>query len=199
LDEKHRLRAKLRQDRREHFAALPEHVRALIFLRPPKLITDTLPDKAVIGLYHAMGEEAPTRAYAKWFMEQGWRIALPWFAAREEPMRFRIWQDPHADSGLVEGPYRALQPQADARQVLPDVLFVPLVGFTAQGDRLGQGGGHYDRWLAANPGARAIGLGWDCQLLPTLPHEPHDRRLDAIITPTRLYQAQLYQETSDAP
>ena len=153
----------------------------------------------MVGLYHAMGEEAPTRGYAKWFQENGWRIALPWFAGRDEPMRFRLWQNPFTDDALVEGPYRALQPQADAPPVVPDVVFVPLVGFTAQGDRLGQGGGHYDRWLAANPGVRAIGLGWDCQLVPTLPREPHDRILEAVITPTRLYQASHYQETSDAP
>src|SRR3546814_6880034 len=55
------------------------------------------------------------------------------------------------------------------------------------GRRLGQGGGHYDRWLAAHPGARAIGLAWDEQLCEDLPHETHDIRLDAIVTPTRLY------------
>ncbi len=41
-----------------------------------------------------------------------------------------------------------------------DVLFVPLVGFTAQGQRLGQGGGHYDRWLEAHPDAVPIGMAW---------------------------------------
>jgi 5-formyltetrahydrofolate cyclo-ligase len=70
---------------------------------------------------------------------------------------------------------------------MPDVLFVPLVGFTARGDRLGQGGGHYDRWLAANPHVPAIGLGWDCQLVEDLPREDHDRPLSAVVTPTRLF------------
>ena len=188
MDEKHRLRAKLRQVRREHVAALPPQTRALVFMRPPGVIATSIADKAVVGLYHAMGDEAPTRAYAKWFFDNGRRIALPWFAGRGAAMRFRLWNDPYADDGLEEGPYRALQPRVDAEEVLPDTLFVPLVGFTAQADRLGQGGGHYDRWLEAHPGVRAIGLGWDCQLLDTIPREPHDHALNAIITPTRHYQ-----------
>mgnify|MGYP006195389569 FL=1 len=53
--------------------------------------------------------------------------------------------------------------------------------------RLGQGAGHYDRWLANNPPHAAIGLAWDCQLEESLPIEPHDVPLHAVVTPTRLY------------
>jgi 5-formyltetrahydrofolate cyclo-ligase len=67
------------------------------------------------------------------------------------------------------------------------VAFVPLVGFTAAGERLGQGGGHYDRWLAANPSVLPLGLAWDCQLRGSLPHEAHDCPLRGVITPTRFY------------
>ena len=102
-------------------------------------------------------------------------------------MQFRLWADPYADL-LEPDPYGALQPPADAADVVPDAVFVPLVGFTAQGERLGQGGGHYDRWLAANPTTMAIGLAWDCQKVDTLPTEVHDRYLAAVVTPTRLYE-----------
>ena len=61
------------------------------------------------------------------------------------------------------------------------------MGFTAQGKRLGQGGGHYDRWLASRPATLRIGLAWDAQLVEELPVEPHDMALNAIVTPTRLY------------
>ncbi len=71
--------------------------------------------------------------------------------------------------------------------MVPDVVFVPLLGFTEHLERLGQGGGHYDRWLAAHPQTVAIGLAWDVQLLDALPVEPHDVRMDAIVTPTRLF------------
>ena len=69
----------------------------------------------------------------------------------------------------------------------PDVLLVPIVGFTDNGERLGQGGGHYDRWLEAHPETIAIGMAWDCQKRDRLPVEGHDRRLHAVVTPTRFY------------
>jgi 5-formyltetrahydrofolate cyclo-ligase len=67
------------------------------------------------------------------------------------------------------------------------VLFVPLLGFTTSGHRIGQGGGHYDRYLAAHTHVTAIGLAWDTQLVDDLPVEEHDVRLNYVVTPTRLY------------
>ena len=126
-------------------------------------------------------------------------LALPWFAQRGAAMRFRLWTDPYADL-LAPDPYGALQPAANAGEVIPEVVFVPLVGFTMQGERLGQGGGHYDRWLEANPSALAIGLAWDCQMVETLPFEAHDRHLAAVVTPTRLYEIPGFmKEPADAP
>lgn len=182
------LRKALREKRREHVAALDPRVKALLFLRPPAAITALIPEGATIGVYSALAEEAPATSYAKWFHEAGHPVALPWFAAHASPMEFRHWDAPWLYETLAPGPYRALQPESDtAAVVVPDVLFVPLVGFTAEGHRLGQGGGHYDRWLARNPDATPIGLAWDCQLAESLPMEEHDRPLAAVITPTRLY------------
>ena len=189
MNEKKALRASLRKARRVHVAALNERIKALIFLRPPAAVAGLVAPGAPVGLYHATPDEAPTRGYAKWFAEQGHPIALPWFAQDGAPMQFRLWLDPHEDDGLEVGPYGALQPAQDAPEVEPALAFVPLVGFTADGHRLGQGGGHYDRWLAAHPSTLALGLGWDCQLADDLPVEPHDQPLRAIVTPTRLYGA----------
>ena len=61
-----------------------------------------------------------------------------------------------------------------------------LVAFTARGDRLGQGGGFYDKWLGAHPDTIRIGMAWDMQEVPELPVEPHDMALTAIVTPTRV-------------
>lgn len=188
MDDKHRLRAEMRASRREHVAAQPDSTRALLFLRPPGPVAALAPEGTVVGLYHALANEAPTRSYARWFAENGRTIALPWFADRAAPMRFRIWRDPFGDEGLEPGPLGHFQPTPDADEAFPEVAFVPLLAFTTAGDRLGQGGGHYDRWLEANPATVAIGLAWDAQLVNSLPVEPHDRRLHAVVTPTRLYQ-----------
>ncbi len=188
MEDKDWLRARLRRARRDHVAALPAATRALLFLRPPAPIAAMVPEGTLVGLYHATPDEAPTRGYARWLYENGRRIALPWFAGRGAAMRFRAWRDPFGDQGLEPGPFGVLQPGADADEVTPGAVFVPLTGFTAGGDRLGQGGGHYDRWLAAHPDATAIGLAWDCQIAEALPADPHDRRLHAVVTPTRFYE-----------
>jgi len=181
------LRRQLRAARKAHVAALPARMQALLFLRPPGAILPLVPEGAVVGLYHATATEAPTAAYARWFAEQGRQVALPWFADKAAPMAFRLWASPWDEATLVADPHGARQPEATAAAVTPDVVFVPLVGFTAEGQRLGQGGGHYDRWLAAHPAVPAIGLAWDCQLVEAIPAEAHDHPLRAIITPTRLF------------
>lgn len=184
---KPRLRAQLRAARKAHVAGLGEEVRALVFHRPPTAVLGLIAPGVAIGLYDAVGGEAPALGYAKFFHERGHKLVLPWFADRAAPMQFRRWRDPYDAATLAAGPWGARQPASESEPLTPAVLFVPLVGFTADGHRLGQGGGHYDRWLAAHPTTTAIGLGWDCQLCAALPNEPHDRALDAVITPTRVY------------
>ena len=184
--EKQLLRARMRSDRKAHVDSLPPATRALIFSRPPTPLAELAPEGAIVGLYHATTNEAPTGGYARWFIENGRRIALPWFANRLAPMQFREWTDPFGGDDLRDGPY-GKQPDDSAALIIPHVAFVPLLAFSEAGGRLGQGAGHYDRWLAANPQAKAIGLGWDMQLLAQLPLEPHDHRLDAVVTPTRIY------------
>lgn len=160
-------------------------VRALVFHRPPRPALEMVPEGASVGLYHAVEGEAPAGGYARFFAEHGYPIALPWFAYRDAPMSFRVHSDPFDGDDLVDGPF-GLQPNEDAADIVPQVLIVPLLAFTPDGRRLGQGGGHYDRWLAAHPGTVTIGLAWDIQEVADLPHEPHDVALSAVVTPTRI-------------
>jgi 5-formyltetrahydrofolate cyclo-ligase len=179
------LRKRLRAERRAFAEALPPQVRALVFHRPPAPLLELIPAGRRIGLYLAGPGEAPAGGYARFFAERGHAIALPWFADRAAPMAFRTHRDPFGETDLGPGPYGP-QPEPTAEEIVPEVLFVPLVAFTQDGHRLGQGGGHYDRWLAANPDALRIGIGWDMQEVAELAHEPHDVRLHAVVTPTRL-------------
>lgn len=181
------LRRTLRAARRAHVAAQSDAIRGLLFHRPPAPLLARIAPDAVIGLYHAAPDEAPTAGYARFFHEAGHNLALPHFASRNAPMTFRRYADPYADSDLAVGPFGLLQPEDAAEPHTPEVLFIPLIGFTAALDRLGQGGGHYDRWLAEHPATLKIGMAWDAQYCAELPVEPHDIRLDAVITPTRMY------------
>ena len=72
-----------------------------------------------------------------------------------------------------------------------DIVFTPLVGFDLQGNRIGMGGGYYDRmlspWFKEKKGPYPIGLAHDCQQIRTLPIEEWDVPLPEIITPSQHY------------
>ncbi len=94
-------------------------------------------------------------------------------------MQFLRWS---TDAPLEDGPFGLKQPQATSERCSPTVLLVPLVAFDSALFRLGQGAGHYDRALSLLPEGRAIGIGWSVQQAPTLPLDPWDIPLDAILT-----------------
>jgi len=71
----------------------------------------------------------------------------------------------------------------------PDVVIVPGTAFTARGERLGQGGGWYDRFLFwVRPDCTTIGVGFAPQIVDELPTEPHDVVLDHVVTEAGLAQ-----------
>jgi 5,10-methenyltetrahydrofolate synthetase len=105
--------------------------------------------------------------------------ALP-FARRSPPgLEYRLW-----DGAAPRTVDECRIPTSDGAVVTPDVVLVPCVGYTASGYRLGYGGGYFDRWLAAHPGACAVGVAWadarvdEAELAPA----PHDVRLAVVVT-----------------
>lgn len=76
----------------------------------------------------------------------------------------------------------AKEPVGGTAASAPDLVLVPGLAFDLAGVRLGRGKGFYDRWLGANPAAKSLGVCFKCQLLENLPAEPHDVRVDAILT-----------------
>jgi 5-formyltetrahydrofolate cyclo-ligase len=183
---KKQLRTELRRRRREHAAALPTEVSALVFSRPPGPVLELVPDGAIIGIYQSDPGEAPTAGYTLFFHERGHVIARPRVTTLDQPMEFHIHANPLDDNELETGVMGLRQPAASTPVVVPQVLLMPLVGFTAKGDRLGQGGGYYDQYLAAHPSIVAIGMAWDVQEVDELPTELHDIRINVIVTPTRV-------------
>jgi len=98
------------------------------------------------------------------------------------------------DSDLVLNHFKIHEPALDVRHVLPlnklDVLITPLVAFDTTGQRLGMGGGFYDRtlqnWRAH--GLFPVGYAHDCQQVDALPVKEWDIPLPAVITPTTTWQ-----------
>jgi 5-formyltetrahydrofolate cyclo-ligase len=134
----------------------------------------------VYGLYHPVGSEldpTPVRV-------AGARRALPVVLARAAPLVFRLHEpgEPLALDALG-----IPAPAQSAPEALPDVLFTPVLAFDRRGGRLGQGGGHFDRTienLRARKAVLVIGLAYAGQEVDEIPMEPHDQRLDAILTET---------------
>lgn len=95
---------------------------------------------------------------------------------------------------LSPGYRRVLEPRRGGGRVIPlaevEVALVPGLAFDLEGNRLGQGGGHYDRVLARlSPSTLTIGLAFDFQVLGRLPVEVHDVPVDLIVTETRVIGA----------
>jgi len=85
--------------------------------------------------------------------------------------------------GILEtGAFGVREPVGGGPAPGPDLVLVPGMAFDAAGFRLGRGGGFYDRWLAAHPGVRTLGLCFHCQLLGKIPVESHDVKMDAVLT-----------------
>jgi 5-formyltetrahydrofolate cyclo-ligase len=82
----------------------------------------------------------------------------------------------------VDGPHLRVEP-GDVDPASLDVVVVPGLAFTPDGRRLGQGGGHYDRFLRQlPPGCLTIGAAFAEQVVEDLPHEDHDVRVGAVVT-----------------
>lgn len=113
-------------------------------------------------------------------------VCVPVIIGKAQPLRFREWS-PGAE--MIAGEFGALIP-AEGAWMEPEVLIVPLVGFDAQGNRLGYGGGFYDRTLEGLRAKRptlAVGFAFSAQRLSDLPLEPTDQPLDVIITEDGLF------------
>ncbi|MEO1044902.1 MAG: 5-formyltetrahydrofolate cyclo-ligase [Pseudomonadota bacterium] len=177
--DKSALRSLLRQRRNAFVAQMAPLEKRLCFSVIPRPLR-TLFDKAtIIGSYHPTSSEVTTENYHKLFCDIDKIISLPWFSDRQTSMTFRQWSTSNA---LEQGPFDVMQPSRHAPELSPDLLIVPMLGFDDQGQRLGQGGGHYDRYFAANPEAMRIGLAWSVQQHDSIPVEKHDMPLDLVIT-----------------
>ncbi len=97
------------------------------------------------------------------------------------------------DTPLVRNRLKILEPQLDVTQVIPlpqlDIILTPLVAFDSAGQRLGMGGGFYDRTLERREagGPYPIGLAHDCQHVDALPAEHWDVPLPEVITPGKVW------------
>lgn len=167
------LRARLRAARDRFAGTSPPAI------APPAAFLARLAPGLTVACYMPVGGEADPAPLARAALAAGCGLALPHVADRATPLRFLAWDGAAA---LVAGPFGLRQPAADAAERHPDIILTPLAGFDAALNRLGQGAGHYDRAFAAFPEAWRIGVAWSVQQVETLPLDPWDLPLHAIVT-----------------
>jgi 5-formyltetrahydrofolate cyclo-ligase len=155
-----------------------------------RLPIDRLPTFASFAGYHALGAELDPSPLIRRLSAMGGVSALPVCEGPDLPLVFRL-REPGAP--LVPDALGVPSPPASAQLVHPDLVIAPLLAFDRRGGRLGQGGGHYDRTLDALRARKSIfvlGLAYSGQEIGEAPMQPHDQRLDAILTETGYIEVQ---------
>jgi 5-formyltetrahydrofolate cyclo-ligase len=176
-------RRALRQRRRE--APPAERMAAGDAIASALLAHPRFPSAGYVAGYWAMQGEVPLHLL-QLRLPEGLVWCLPCVQA-DGTLQFAPWRpgDP-----LVSNRYGIPEPELGALSLLPAremaLVVLPLLGFSAEGNRLGMGGGYYDRTFAFRKDAPAppwlVGAGYSFQQLETLPAQPWDVRLDAIAT-----------------
>ncbi|NQT51275.1 5-formyltetrahydrofolate cyclo-ligase [bacterium] len=151
---------------RRHLAALPEFQQAQRVL-----------------LFVSIADEADTLPILRDALAAGKTVAVPKVNPKQKTMDARVIRD--LDTGLAPGSYGIPEPQG--REGVPagdiDFILVPARGFDRRGNRLGRGGGYYDRYMG-HPDFRAVrcGVGYAAQMLDHVPHDEHDRPVHMVVT-----------------
>lgn len=140
---------------------------------------------ATVSGFWPIKDEIDIRPLMTFLQGEGCRLALPVVHGRGQRLSFRAWSPGET---LEAGVFGTLQPSAGCETLQPDALLVPLLACDAEGWRLGYGGGFYDRTLEDLRKRRpvtAVGVGFDLQRVPDVPHGADDQRLDWLLTDRR--------------
>lgn len=156
--------------REEWNAAIGKHVKHLLERQPAQSI----------GIFWPMRSEPDLRQIFKEWSAAGMQLGLPVVIDPNCPLKFLAWRPGDA---LIKDAMGVWVPAASNREVAPELLLVPCVGYNGNRFRLGYGGGFYDRTLAAASRPRAIGVAYACSRAD-FAVEGHDIALDAVVTET---------------
>jgi 5-formyltetrahydrofolate cyclo-ligase len=162
------------EDRRRKSLAVGERLFALEkFRRAP-----------VVCFYAAMPHEIDTAAMIDRALAAGMRVCMP--RCDMETIELTLYEI-QSRAHLQKGTWGILEPEPDPARVVRTeevrCILVPGVAFDAEGNRIGNGKGFYDRFLKKlAPGAVKIGLAYSLQMVPRVPVDAHDVKLDLVLT-----------------
>ena len=144
-----------------------------------------------IALYLACDGELDTEPLIEWCWNNSINVCLPVLHPFHEG--HLMFLDYTPTTPMILNRFQIPEPEMNTAHIVPkheiDIIFTPLVAFDADGNRLGMGGGFYDRTLAsATHRPHRLGLAHDFQLLThELKRNPWDQPLDSLITPAKTY------------
>jgi len=156
----------------------------------------SLADADTIALYLSIDGELDSAPLIHWLWQQGKRIYIPVLHPFSDGQLLFLHY--HADSPMRVNRYGILEPKLDVREICPvaelDLLCTPLVAFDHAGNRLGMGGGFYDRTLASflqlPSSPQILGIAHDCQQVERVPTEHWDQPLPQLLTPSHYWNWQ---------
>lgn len=131
-----------------------------------------------VAVYWPIRGEPDLRPWMREIHEGGASVLLPVVETRDRPLIFRKWEP---GCRMVRGLWDIPVPEGtDAAR--PEIVIVPLVGVDAEGYRLGNGGGYYDRTLVRiEPRPQIIGIGFAFSRMPTIFPMPWDVPMDTVV------------------
>ncbi|HEV2511405.1 5-formyltetrahydrofolate cyclo-ligase [Bosea sp. (in: a-proteobacteria)] len=130
-----------------------------------------------VSAYWPMRSEADPRPILEALHERSLPLCLPAIAGKR--MHFRRWAPWEP---IVPGGFGTLVPAPEQPEIRPTILIVPLAAFDRRGYRIGYGRGYYDRAITELEPTLTIGIAYAAQEIAEVPAEPHDRRLDWVVT-----------------
>jgi len=154
----------------------------------------TLPELArahCVLAYLSFGSEFDTGAFVHALQLRGSTLVLPRIDRARRALTLHRVQDPQGDTLPGVWGIREPDPQRCPLAVATDIqaALVPGVAFTARGERLGYGGGYYDRMIGEQAlGIPLVAAAFELQLVADLPLGPDDAPVDVVVTEARVYR-----------
>ena len=126
-----------------------------------------------------MGNEVDVRSFIEYCLGQSIIVVCP-KTLKKTQLKHLILSDL---TSVEKGVFGTVYPSGDNEFTKElDLIVVPGLAYDNQGGRLGYGGGYYDTFLATQPNALKVGVGFQSQLIAEVPMEEHDVKLDMIIS-----------------
>jgi len=183
--DKHGLKVELRQQIRAALEKIPPAVRAVESIDLCNRLEAQLRSARTILFFAPLPDELDVWPLLEIFLTAGKICALPFFDSVTQTYSARRVQNLAAD--IATGQFGIREPASSCPEIPLekfDLILVPGVAFDWNGNRLGRGRGYYDRILSRVGGLKC-GIGYDFQLVKRIPAEPHDVRMNFIVTPER--------------